>query len=62
MIRTGDPALMPRSNGLAGVNPALVVSVGSRRVTAFLDRELRQPPSGDRPVQSVCVPGSALNL
>jgi hypothetical protein len=29
-----DLALMPRSNGLAGVNPALVVSVGSRQVTA----------------------------
>jgi hypothetical protein len=32
----GELALMPRSNALAGVNPALGVSVGSRQLTRSL--------------------------
>ena len=37
---SGELALMPRSNALAGVNPALGVSVGSRQLTLPPDIEI----------------------
>jgi hypothetical protein len=40
-MMSGELALMPRSNALAGVNPALGVSVGSRRLTLSPDKRSR---------------------
>jgi hypothetical protein len=39
-MMSGELALMPRSNALAGVNPALGVSVGSRQLTHSPDFEI----------------------
>jgi hypothetical protein len=36
-MMSDELALMPRSNALAGVNPALGVSVGSRQLTLSPD-------------------------
>ena len=43
---SGELALMPRSNALAGVNPALGVSVGSRQLTLSPDKRSRHFASG----------------
>ena len=58
-MMSDELALMPRSNALAGVNPALGVSVGSRQLTLSLGQHQLKKPQKSVAINALIPPSTA---